>query len=280
MSSRLVAAGVIVIAIAAASSPPLRQLHPILFSDGAHLCSISLVDTARVCLPGVHKGDAAWSPDGKKVIVDGGTILNDSGQRIGAIHNFTGVHPVWSPKGQYIYTADSTADNTFHRWDQQGRNGQPIHVESESKPKRFQMVSFSPRGQHAALLNADNSALAIADVNTKGFAVKRTVAAGFAYVSQSVWIDEDTLLFVGKRRPKSRGTLWRVIQSSGAVDSIGIRSLILRDQIVVAPDRSSVIVTAASTNDPSRWNVWYFEPTSRITRRLTSGTDDIVRSWR
>src|ERR1051326_8393248 len=106
------------------------------------------------------------------------------------------------------------------------------------------MLSFSPSGRRAALLTLHFNRMVIVDVENNRFVVSHTEPAGFDYVSQSVWLNEDTLLFVGKRGGNRLGVLWRLAVSTGAVDSIGISGLALRDQIAISPDRRSVVVTA------------------------------------
>ena len=282
MSLRFIAAAITSIAVLGAPPVAAQQLRPILFTDWGRLCSIAVVDTVRVCLPETRElDDAVWSPDGKRIITGGGAILNDAGRRTGTLRNYAGIRPVWYPNGQYVFAIDYEVGSAVRRWDERGGSRKTIPVEGgEAAERRFQMLSFSPSGRRAALLTMQFREMVIADVEVNRLVVSRVAPVGFDYVSQAVWLNEDTVLFVGKRGSSPFGVLWRLSASTGAVDSVGIPGLALRDQIVVAPDRRSIVVTAASTHGETRWNLWYYDLSSGVARRLTAGTEDIVRSWR
>lgn len=266
-----------------ASSPLAGQrLRPILFTDWGRLCSIGPADTTRACLPKSREfDDLSWSPDGRLIVTDA-WILNDAGRHIRSLPGWNDIRPVWSPDGKAVFAIDYDIGSAVHRWNQPGGKKQTIPVQGgNAKGRRFQMLAFSPSGRRAALLTMDFSEMVIASVEKDRFVVSRTAPVDFAYVSQSVWLNEDTLLFVGKRGVNPSGGLWRLAASTGAVDSIGIPGLSLRDQIVISPDRKRVVVTATDTRaEETRWNLWVYDLSSRVARRLTSGKEDIVHSWR
>lgn len=142
------------------------------------------------------------------------------------------------------------------------------------------MLSFSPSGRRAAILNLKFRQMVIADVTPARWTAFRSAPAGFRYVSQSAWLNDDTLLFVGKREG-DRGLLWSLDVNTGVVTPIAIEGLWLRDQLVVAPDRRSVAVTATnSSGAETRWSIWTYGLTDHRVRRLTHGDEDIVSSWR
>jgi hypothetical protein len=266
----------------ATASRVQAQLRDIIFTDWGRLCSVSLRNTTQVCFPATREyDDIVWSPDRKKLVAAGGALLNQNGRRIGALRGKAGIRPVWSPDGRYIFAVDYTLGSAIRRWTADGGSQRVIPVtDRNASNRRFQMLSFSPSGRRVALLTMGFREMVVADVGPTAFTVTAMRPVGFDYVSQSVWLDEDTLLFVGKRSAGATGSLWRLAVSTGAVDSVGIPGLALRDQIVLAPDRSSVVVTAASVQGETRWNLWHFDLRSHAVRRLTSGTEDIVRSWR
>jgi hypothetical protein len=274
--------GVACIGLVGLNTLGAQALREIVYTDWGRLCSIGLADGAKVCLPpGRDFNDPTWSPDGQR-LVDGGILLDRTGRRVGRLQSTSGIRPAWSPDGRYIYEIDYELGSAVARWNADGTRRMVIPIRGQDTAHLyFQMLSFSPTGRRAALLTAHFREMLIADVTPTAFHATTTLPVGFKYVSESVWLDEDRILFVGKRGPESSGgRLWELTISTGAVRVIGIPGLSLRDQIVISRDRRSVVVTAASATRSVHWNLWWYELDSGKLRRLTSGTEDIVGSWR
>ena len=166
------------------------------------------------------------------------------------------------------------------RWDADGRNRAGLRIiAGPGNRHAFQMISFSPSGNRAALVTAHFRDICLATVRDDRLEVFASVPRGFDYVSQSVWRDDDHVLFVG-RRGTDRQELWEITVSTGAVTKRGIDGLWLRDQLALSPDRQSVVVTAVADSETSHWNVWQYSLATQRKRRITQGTEDIVASWR
>ncbi len=127
--------------------------------------------------------------------------------------------------------------------------------------------------------------MVIVDVGEKSMMALNVLPRGFRYVAQSAWLDEDHLLFIGKRG-SDRGELWELDIRSGRVTRRGIDGLWLRDFVTLSPDRKSVVVTAMGENKNGTkndsWNVWLYSlETSRAVRLTTEpGGEDVEPSWR
>jgi hypothetical protein len=121
--------------------------------------------------------------------------------------------------------------------------------------------------------------MVLATVDDSLFSVFANLPRDFSYVSQSVWVDEEHLLFIGKR-DTNQGELWQLSISDGSVAKRGIKGLWLRDQIAISPDRQSVVVTAVEGSARTDWNVWKSSLVTQRRSRLTNGTEDVVASWR
>jgi hypothetical protein len=165
------------------------------------------------------------------------------------------IRPTWSPDGRFIFAINYGVGSAIGRWSVDGMNKTRVPVTGGTETGRaFQMVSFSPSGNRAALLTMDFRDMVLARRNDRGFDVFAKVRAGFRYVSHSAWRDEDHLLFVGKRE-STGGELWEVAISTGRLTRRGVDRLWLRDQLAISPDRESVIVTAVSDSKAPAWNV-------------------------
>ncbi len=123
--------------------------------------------------------------------------------------------------------------------------------------------------------------MVIANVSDRRWTADRVLPAGFSYVSQSAWIDEERLLFVGKRE-SSRGELWELNVTDGSVRRLGIDGLWLRDQIAVSPDRDSTVVSATADGGRVQWNLWRYVLRTRQVTQLTAGNEDedVDPTWR
>ena len=277
---------------------PAPRLLEILYTGDGTLCSVSTAGDRKVCAKSNEEfDDPSWDPRGTRVVVEAGqhdgasslVLLDSTGKRLRRLVSSSGaIRPAWSPDGRYVFAIDYGIGSAVARWNADGtaRMRIPVtggssvgqQVRSGAPPAQFQMLSFSPSGRRVALLTMRFREMLVATVGDTAMTVFRTAPRDFAYVSQSVWLDESHLLFVGKRAP-GRGELWELNVEDGTARRRGIDGLALRDQIALSPDRKSVAVTALS-DSVRGWNVWTITLADGHKRHLTNGNEDIVGSWR
>lgn len=269
-----------------------QELGDIVYVSWGELCSISSdIGRNSICINTQKEfGSPCWKPhSSERLVVEAGEhdglhtlVLMDRVGRI--IRTLSGsadhIRPAWSPDGRHIYAISYGLGNAIARWDSEGRNRVVVPVINPNQPDRgFQMISFSPSGRLAALLTMHFREMVIVKVTDSNLLVQKVLPQGFKYVSQSVWIDEDRLLFVGKKN-SDRGELWELNVSDGIVTRRGIDGLWLRDQIAISPDRDSIAVTAVMDNTVTEWNLWKFSLRTGMTTKLTKGTEDVDPTWR
>ena len=212
---------------------------------------------------------------------DGVVFLDSRGRLISNAEGASGFRPVWSPDGQYVYAIDYKLGAAVERWDSYGKNRVVLPITGVDDPRALtQMISISPSGKRAAILMRDFNEMLITDVRDKGLSVLKILPRDFGYVSQSVWLDDHHLLFVGKQGG-TRQELWELDVESGTTTKRGIGGLWLQDFVALSPDGNSVVVTATNDVDVS-WDLWLYNlETSQLTQ-LTTGTRDenVAPSWR
>jgi hypothetical protein len=267
-----------------------QDLHLILYTAWGRLCSVSPGGGDQHCLRSINEFDSpSWQPGGTRIAAEMGqhdgphslTLLNARGRPIRRLDSSSGyIRPVWSPDGRHIFAVNYDLGSAISRWDANGGSKTVLRVGGGPEPGRaFQMISFSPSGKRAALLTMDFREMVLATVDDSLFSVFANLPRDFSYVSQSVWVDEEHLLFIGKR-DTNQGELWQLSISDGSVTKRGIEGLWLRDQIAISPDRQSVVVTAVEGSARTDWNVWKSSLVTQRRSRLTNGTEDVVASWR
>ena len=241
--------------------------------------------------------DPSWDPRGTKVVAQAGehdgdwtlVLLDSTGKRLRQLESSSdALRPEWSPDGRYVFAIDYGIGSAVARWNADGTararipvtggSNLPQQVRTGALPAYFQMLSFSPSGRRVALNTMHFREMLVATVGDTAMTVFRTAPRDFSYVSQSVWLDESHLLFVGKRAP-GKGELWELNVEDGTVRKRGVEGLSLRDQIAISPDRQSVAVTAMSDSDGG-WNVWAITLADGRKRQVTKGSEDIIASWR
>lgn len=228
-------------------------------------------------------------PGGGQIAADGIVFLGMDGRLMGKAGGRPGIRPAWTPDGKYIYAINYELGMAVERWDSGGRNRMVIPVTGLAHTTRMpptdasrflQMMSFSPSGNLAALLTQDFKEMLIVDVGKKQMVLRDSLPAGFSYVAQSVWLDDEHLLFIGKRTSTVE-ELWELDVRTGTAVRRGINGLALRDYISLSPDKKSIVVTGTKDGAPVSWNLWQFSlKTSKLTR-LTTGTlsEDIEPAW-
>ena len=267
-----------------------QSLQQVLFTSWGELCSVGMDTRRPSCLRSASEFDSpTWQPGGGRIVVEAGPhdddhilfLLDDRGRRIRRLAGSSRLgRPTWSPDGRYIYAIAYELGMSLARWNADGTGKVIVPVIFPSTTgTQLQMISFSPSGARAAILTQEFREMLLAEVTTAGLRVFGTAPRGFRYVSQSVWPDENHVLFVGKQTG-SQGELWRLTVADGRTERIGIDSLWLRDQIALCPDRGHVVVTATRGGPETRWNLWTYPVAGGHARRLTTGTEDIVGSCR
>jgi len=273
---------------------PSQELDSILYSSWDGLCSISdAPQSLPYCLKLPYK-NAEWQPHGNQIVAespDGLLLLNRRGRVIRKLVSGDGIRPRWTPDGRYIYAIKYDQGSFLERWDSTGKTklAIPVHIPRDfklpasGKPplQSFQMISFSPSGAKVALLSMDFKELLIADVGNSSISVLTIMPAGFSYVSSSVWLDEEHLLFVGQKGSE-RADLWELDVRSGTTKQNRIPGLWLRDFVTLAPDRRTVVVTATKDTKPPSWNLWMYTLGGATAIQLTrdQGAEDCEPSWR
>jgi Tol biopolymer transport system component len=275
---------------AAAFDTGRPKLSEVLYVDSGRLCSIAPVGGKPNCARSEAEYDwADWRPGFALIVAEpsaegsgpaGLQLLDSTGRRIRGLEKSVGMmRPVWSPDGRTIFALDYDLASAIARWDADGRHKTllPVSGGEDSLGRKFQMISFSPSGRMAALTTMHFAEMGIAQVASTGLQVVATLPRDFRYVSQSVWLDEGHLLFLGKRGP-GVGELWELTVSDGTVRRRGIDHVFLRDQIAISPDRRSIVVTAVS-DSTKQWRVWRYDLETGKSVELTHGDEQMVRSW-
>jgi len=262
-----------------------QQLGPILYRNWVGLCSISAETTAKPRCSRSEYEDFSWQPHGNRIVAMGArglVLLDSSGRLINKLEGQSGARPTWSPDGRYIYAISGKFGGAVVRWDASGKNRVAIPVTGLNDPHLFfQRISLSPSGKRAAILTGDFKEMLITDVSEKALSARKVLPRGFSYVAQSVWLDDEHLLFVG-RQGGTRGELWGLDIRSETATKRGISDLWLRDFVALSADQKSVVVTATKNSEEVSWDLWQYFPESSYLKRLTSGTQDenVEPSWK
>jgi len=271
------------------ASTPQQALRDVLYSSRGQLCSVSADGTDRLCVSQRFECDgASWRPGGSTIVAersvhDGPSslyLLDSLGRPVRELESSSDcIRPVWSPDGRFIYARKYSVVGALLRWDSAGRHLTTIPAQGATD-ETFQMLAFSPSGKRAAIVTDGFQQMDLVEVTPTTIRVVARAPSAFHYVSQGAWLDESHIIFVGREEP-GLAHLYELNTLTCAVRQIGIDSLGLRDQLVLAPDRRAVVVTAALVGaDPTEWQLWWYSLVSHERRRLTDGTEDIVTGWR
>jgi hypothetical protein len=277
----------------AACLPVLSQgseLLPIVYSDSGGLCSVSHTGGAIKCVKSKKEyGSPSWQPKGSNIVAESGyhdgahnlELLKNDGTAIRRLHKSSEfIRPVWSQDGRYIYGLSYSQPRSIRRWDSEGKKFVDIPVRgAEAEYKYLQMISFDPSHKRAVILLDHFKKMLLVTVHDDHFQAIKIIPKDYSYVSESVWLDENNLIFIGKKNDK-RGELWKLNVDSEKIQMVGVPGLWLRDTVTLSPDRKSVIVCAMSDDDKTKWSLWRYSLGSPRAERITTGTEDVSPSWR
>ncbi len=281
----------LVLLVCSPGSGLTRDLDEIVYTSWGQLCSVSPGAKRNPnCLRAdIEFGSPRWNPSGDRIVAEAGqhdgpqrlVILNRQGDQIAVLKGSEGfIRPMWSPDGQYIYALSYALKHGLGRWQSSGGNFTSVPVVGfESNFDFLQMISFSPSGRLAALLVDKFDTILVAEVGGDSWLLKRSFPESFSYVSQSVWLDDERLLFVGKKG-STRGELWHLNLKDVSPKKVGIPGLWLRDSIELSPNRDSVVVCAVAPDQDSKWSLWQYSLDSGDAIRISGGSEDVNPSWR
>jgi WD40 repeat protein len=266
------------------------ELLPIVYSSLGELCSTTPTKAKPACLKSQKEyGSPSWQPNGHYIVAEAGyhdashelVLLKSDGAVLRIISKSTDfIRPIWSPDGRYIYALNYDQPKTIRRWDSEGKKFTDLPVKgAENEYEYLQMISFSPNRKRAAILLDNFMKMLLVEVYEDHFQAVKTIPKDYSYVSESVWLDDNNLVFIGKKAD-SRGELWKINVSSEAVQKVGIPGLWLRDSVTLSPDRKAVIVCAMPDNEETKWSLWYYSFGAQHATRITNGLEDVSPSWK
>ncbi|MDA8387961.1 MAG: WD40 repeat domain-containing protein [Nitrospiraceae bacterium] len=280
------------------------SLHKILYiHDGEFVGQLCSVVPAKgmtpVCLADGGYGSPSWRPHGNLIAAELKTrqgtklvILNKNGRLVRALSKSKGCYrPEWSPDGRYLYAINYRLGHAIRRWNLESHRFKDIPVRGFGKEYSYlQGISFSPNYKRAAISVDKFKKILISDVYGDHFRVRKILPGKFHYVAQSVWIDNDRLLFVGVKKNDDRGEiwqlnigrgeLWQLNVLTGKIKKISIRGLSLRDFVTLSPDHKSVVICATDNPQDPKWSLWLYKLGSPTATRITNGIEDVDPDWR
>jgi len=281
---------ILVIATWAPSSSPASELLTIVYSNLGQLCSTTPDGATNFCISSEKEyRSPSWQPNGDHIVAGSGyhdgayelVLLNKDGSLIRYLYKSNKfIRPVWSPDGEFIYGLNYSYAKSIRKWDSEGKKFTDVPVKgAESEYKYLQMISFSPSNKRAVLLLDNFNKMLLVSVYNDHFQAIKIILKDYSYVSQSVWLDDNNLLFVGKK-DEPRGELWELNVDSEKVRKLGVPRLWLRDFVTLSPDGKAVIVCAMPDNEETKWNLWHYSFGSPHAKRITDGIEDVSPYWR
>jgi hypothetical protein len=201
------------------------------------------------------------------VINDRGTILRELPQS----EDF--IRPVWDASGRIC--ALTYKSSHVGRWSSSGRELLPI----EGKVAQAQMLALSPSGQRVAILDRFTSVV-LAHFD-QALVVDRRLNIPLSYIAQPVWLDESTLLLVGRSHEGQPAGLFTFDTSTEKLTAVPTPDLDLRDFVSVSPDHRFAVVCGTRRGKEPKWSLWVVSlDAATKPRRITSGREDVEPAWR
>lgn len=272
----------------------VAQPNQVLFCRDSKLCMVDTLTSSMRCIfAGPGEIDSPASQPGGDLIatcLNSGhetdfdlALMTTSGATVRVLPNSRNYYrPTWSPDGRFVYSLNSSIGNTIARWSVSQGQRELVPVRGVPAGCEFlQMIAFSPSGKYASVLMDKFRQLLIAEVREDGFQVIAACPEGFSYVSQSVWLDDSSLLFVGEQNSE-RHELWKLFTRTGKTERVGVKGLWLRDSVTISPDGSEVVVCAMPDGKEDResdWNLWRYRLADRTAQQLTTGSEDVCPDY-
>lgn len=278
------------IAVSMPISPEARELLPILYSKEGQLCSTIPTGANHFCIRSKKDYDSpSWQPNGNHIVVESGyhdgahelELLKKDGTLIRRLPESSEfIRPAWSPNGKYIYGLSYSHPKLIRRWDKEGKGFIDIPVRgAKCRYQYLQAISFDPSNKRAVILLDNFDIMFLVAVHEDHFQVIKMLPKSYSYVSQSVWLDDKTLLFVGIKTG-SRNELWKLDVDSEDTQKVGVPELWLRDYVTLSPDKKTVVVCAMPDTEQSKWSLWRYTIGTPRAERITDGTEDVSPNWR
>jgi len=178
--------------------------------------------------------------------------------------------PAFSPDGKFVYAVDYGPK--IFRYSIENKTWQRVPVEG-LPDFHAQGLAFSPSGRRAAISPGDFKGFIIADVAAERFRVSRTVLSDFDGCTSPRWLDENTILFAGRRQPGLQ-FLWTFDLSTGQVRQLSNPPIGVRDFIAVSPDGKNVVFTGDDGKKVVEWTIWLLPLDSLQAVKLLPGKRD------
>ena len=182
-------------------------------------------------------------------------------------NNYELYRPKFDPTGQFLY-ALNYSEGVFRysfrtkRWSKVAILGRDdIHPQG---------LGFSVTGTRVALSHDKFVGFLIASVTSEGIRVEREILAEFNSVTSPQWLDDDTIVFAGRKVPGLQ-FLWRIRLSSGIVDQLTAAPLGARDFLTLSSDSKSVVFTGTNDQEPLEWRLWQLALDGSEPTQLTKG---------
>lgn len=253
------------------------------------LCSVDADGNNHICISSKKEFHSPyWSPDGNKVVVGTGyhdeipniVILKSNGDLISILKNSSGFYrPLWHPDGS-IYALNYDLGRSVRKWDLSTGKYKDILIKgSENEYKFLQMIAFSPSGKFAALLTDEFKVMLIAEVGEESITVIKVLPKKFEYIAQSVWLDDNNILFIGQIKSDTKG-LWEFNILDDMLKKVDVQELFLDDCMALSPDKKAIIVSATKGEQDTKWNLWIYNLETKNVNKITNGVEDVEPSWR
>lgn len=175
--------------------------------------------------------------------------------------------PAFDPSGQYLYALNYS--NGIYRYSFKSRQWSPVQVVGRQQLNP-QGLSFSRSGLKAAITHGRFVGLLVAEVADAGLRIEREVLSDFESVTSPHWLDEENIVFAGRKRAGPQ-FLWKINLGSGAVEQLTDGPIGARDFLAISADSKSIVFTGTSEDQPLEWRLWEISLEKHAPVQLTRG---------
>jgi Tol biopolymer transport system component len=160
--------------------------------------------------------------------------------------------PAFEPSGQYLYALNYS--NGIFRYSFKLREWSQVRVLGREQLNP-QGLSFSKSGRRAAISHDRFAGFLIAQVSDAGLRIEREVLSDFNSVTSPHWLDEEVIVFAGRKQPGLQ-FVWKINLSSDAVEQLTTAPIAARDFLSLSNDSKSVVFTGTKEDEPLEWRLW------------------------